>query len=126
MLEFVRELNVLVGPNNVGKTAVVEALRALLAGADDPYPRLDTDDLHVPKGGSASGEITFRYVFTDLSLEDEADFANALKTGADGKTEAHLGVTYGNPDKAGKDLYRRRDSHFRRLWTYRNIAGNCC
>jgi AAA15 family ATPase/GTPase len=28
-------LNVLVGPNNVGKTAVVDALRALLAGMDD-------------------------------------------------------------------------------------------
>lgn len=107
VLEFVRELNVLVGPNNVGKTAVVEALRALLAGADDPYPRFDTDDLHVPKGGAASGEITFRYVFADLSLEDEADFANALKIGADGKTEAHLGVTYGNPDKAGRLQVRR-------------------
>lgn len=36
-LRFVPGLNVLVGPNNIGKTAVVDALRALLAGADDPY-----------------------------------------------------------------------------------------
>jgi putative ATP-dependent endonuclease of the OLD family len=35
-LKFVPGLNVLVGPNNVGKTAVVDALRALLAGMDDP------------------------------------------------------------------------------------------
>lgn len=37
-LNFRPGLNVIVGPNNIGKTAVVEALRALLAGADDPYP----------------------------------------------------------------------------------------
>ena len=39
-LGFRPGLNVLVGSNNVGKTAVVDALRALLAGHDDPYPRL--------------------------------------------------------------------------------------
>lgn len=101
-LEFVPALNVLVGPNNVGKTAVVDALRALLAGADDPYPRFDTDDIHIPKGGKPSGEITFEYVFRELSSEDEADFLHALKTDSTGKIEARLGVTYGNPDKAGR------------------------
>jgi putative ATP-dependent endonuclease of OLD family len=106
-LEFVPGLNVLVGPNNVGKTAVVEGLRALLAGADDPYPRFDVDDAHMPKGGTASGDITFKYVFTALSFEDEAEFSHALKADATGKTEAHLGVTYGSPDKAGRLQVRR-------------------
>lgn len=78
-LEFVPGLNVLVGPNNIGKTAVVDALRALLAGADDPYPRFDRDDLHLGKGGESEGEIAFEYVFRDLSIEDEADFLHALK-----------------------------------------------
>ncbi|MCC8558691.1 ATP-dependent nuclease [Xanthomonas vesicatoria] len=48
-LHFQSGLNVLVGANNAGKTAVVDALRALLAGHDDPYPRLDSEDLHRPK-----------------------------------------------------------------------------
>ena len=77
-LEFVPGLNVLIGPNNVGKTAVVDALRALLAGMDYPYPRFDIDDIHLPKGGTASGDIAFRYTFRDLSSDDEADFSNAL------------------------------------------------
>lgn len=50
-LNFQPGLNVLVGPNNVGKTAVIDALRALLAGHDEPYPRLDNEDIHRPKGG---------------------------------------------------------------------------
>lgn len=39
-LSFQAGLNVLVGGSNVGKTAVVDALRALLAGHDEPYPLL--------------------------------------------------------------------------------------
>ncbi|MCA0302417.1 MAG: ATP-dependent endonuclease [Proteobacteria bacterium] len=106
-IEFVAGLNVLVGPNNVGKTAVVEALRALLAGADDPYPRFDETDLHLPKSEPPIGEIAFRYIFAGLSADDEADFSHALKPGADGEIEAHLGVSYGTPDKAGRFQVRR-------------------
>ena len=101
-LVFQPGLNVIVGPNNIGKTAVVDALRALLAGADDPYPRFNRDDLHLPKGGAATGDISFEYVFRDLSPDDEADFLHALRPGADGKLEAALGVTYGDADKAGR------------------------
>jgi putative ATP-dependent endonuclease of OLD family len=106
-LEFQPGLNVIVGPNNIGKTAVVDALRALLAGADDPYPKFTRDDLHLPKGGAASGDITFEYVFRELSPEDEADFLHALRPGADDKLEAVLGVNYGDVDKAGRLRPRR-------------------
>ncbi|ESW80851.1 ATP-dependent endonuclease [Mesorhizobium sp. LSJC285A00] len=101
-INFQPGLNVIVGPNNIGKTAVVDALRALLAGVDDPYPRFARDDLHLPKGGTSSGEITFGYVFKDLTGDDEADFLHALRPGADGALEAVLGVSYGDPDRSGR------------------------
>jgi len=101
-LEFRPGLNIIVGPNNIGKTAVVDALRALLASADDPYPKFTQDDLHTPKDGAASGEIIFEYVFRDLSADDESDFLHALKLGADGKIEAKLGISYGDVDRAGR------------------------
>ncbi len=106
-LEFTDGLNVIVGPNNVGKTAVVDALRALLAGADDPYPRFTREDTHLPKGGVASGEISFRYVFKDLNPDDEADFLHALKPDANGTLEAVLGVSYGDADKVGRLKVRK-------------------
>ncbi|UJW86907.1 ATP-dependent nuclease [Devosia sp. SL43] len=101
-LEFGTGLNIIVGPNNIGKTAVVEALRSLLAGADDPYPRFSVDDIHLPKGAEAAGDILFEYVFRDLSLDDEADFLHALQLDGDGKTEVFLGVSYGDPDRTGR------------------------
>ncbi|MCW5322015.1 DUF2813 domain-containing protein [Verminephrobacter aporrectodeae subsp. tuberculatae] len=101
-LQFQSGLNVLVGANNVGKTAVVDALRALLAGHDEPYPRLDADDVHRPKDGKPAGDIVFRYVFRDLSQDDEADFLAALKPNPTGILEAHITIRYAEADKVGR------------------------
>jgi putative ATP-dependent endonuclease of OLD family len=101
-LTFQSGLNVLVGGNNVGKTAVVDALRALLAGHDEPFPRLCEDDVHRPSVGKPSGDIVFEYVFSGLDLDDEADFLSALVPDASGKLQAHITIRYSEPDKAGR------------------------
>ncbi len=101
-LSFQPGLNVLVGSNNVGKTAVIDALRALLAGYDEPYPRLDGEDMYRPKGGVPTGDIEFRYIFRDLDADDEADFLAALKPGDAGKLEAHITIRYSEADKTGR------------------------
>ncbi|MGE0290100.1 MAG: ATP-dependent endonuclease [Bradyrhizobium sp.] len=106
-VKFAPGLNVIVGPNNIGKTAVVDALRALLAGADDPYPRFDKEDIHIPKSGTQATEIRFEYIFRGLSLDDEADFLHAIRKNSAGKTEAVLGVSYGEIDQAGRLRPRR-------------------
>lgn len=101
-LSFQPGLNVLVGGNNTGKTAVVDALRALLAGHEEPYPRLGEEDVHRPKGGTPSGDIVFEYMFTGLDTDDEADFLAALVPDAAGKLEAHIKIRYSDPDKGGR------------------------
>lgn len=106
-IQFQPGLNIIVGANNVGKTAVVDALRALLAGHDDPPARLDTDDLHRPKEGEAAGDITFHYVFRGLSLDDEADFLAALKPDGNGNLEAHIYVRYSGADASGRLRVKR-------------------
>jgi putative ATP-dependent endonuclease of the OLD family len=101
-LSFQAGLNVLVGGNNVGKTAVVDALRALLAGHDEPYPRLGEEDVYRPKCGTPSGDIVFEYVFSGLDADDEADFLAALVPDTAGNLEAHIKIRYSDPDKAGR------------------------
>lgn len=106
-IQFQPGLNIIVGANNVGKTAVVDALRALLAGHDEPPPRLDTDDLHRPKEGDPAGDITFHYVFRDLAPDDEADFLAALKPDENGNLEAHVYVRYSGSPPFSRTLTRR-------------------
>lgn len=106
-LPFQPGLNVLIGANNVGKTSVIDALRALLAGHDDPYPRFDTSDVHQPPGGAPSGDIDFHYVFRDLDADDEADFLAALKPAGAGKLEAHIHIRYTDADKTGRLRVKR-------------------
>ncbi|CAJ0729137.1 MAG: AAA family ATPase [Ralstonia sp.] len=104
-------LNVLVGPNNAGKTAVVDALRVLLSAGDEGALRVSSYDLHVTDAGAQSAQATFSYVFAGLSKSEEADFLTALKptTNAKGETEyeAHLTVRYSNPDDSGRLRVRR-------------------
>jgi len=107
-LEFQKVLNILVGPNNAGKTAVVEALRALLDGIDEPYPRLNADDIQRPKGGTPTGSVLFEFTFADLTLDDEAEFMAAIRPGPGGAMQAHFSVGYGEPDKGGRLRALRR------------------
>ncbi|EPW8903526.1 ATP-dependent endonuclease [Pseudomonas aeruginosa] len=106
-LRFQAGLNVLVGANNVGKSAIVDALRALLAGHEEPYPRFDIDDRHCPRDGEAEGDIDFHYVFRGLDHDDEADFIAALKPNTEGQMEAHIHVRYSDADKAGRFRVKR-------------------
>lgn len=106
-LKFQPGLNVLVGPNNVGKSAVVDALRTLLAGHEEPYPRLDISDRHRPREGEPEGDISFHFVFKNLSHHDEADFIAALKPCADKSMEAHIHVRYTDADQTGRFRVKR-------------------
>lgn len=106
-LKFQPGLNVLVGPNNVGKSAVVDALRTLLAGHEEPYPRLDISDRHRPRAGEPEGDISFHFVFKNLSHDDEADFIAALKPCADKTMEAHIHVRYTDADQTGRFRVKR-------------------
>jgi putative ATP-dependent endonuclease of OLD family len=108
-LKFRPGLNVLVGPNNVGKTAVVDALRALLSTTEEGALRISESDLHVPRtpGTVSPTQISFHYVFRGLTVDEEADFLTALKptpgpAGVAVEYEAHMHVRYSSPDAGGR------------------------
>lgn len=108
ILEFTPGLNIIVGANNIGKTALVDGLRSLLAGHEDPYPRFTSDDVHRPADGSEpKGGILFQFEFSGLSIEDEADFLPALIPVGD-IFEAHLSVSYSPVDVGSGRMKPRR------------------
>jgi putative ATP-dependent endonuclease of OLD family len=107
-LTFKPGLNIVVGPNNVGKTAVIDSLRALLAGHDEPFPKLSLDDVHRAKNGQATGPIEFHYIFSALDQDDEADFLSALIPSPTGELQAHIHIRYSDPDASSGRLRIKR------------------
>lgn len=111
-LSFKSGLNVIVGPNNAGKTALVDALRVLLSASDEGSLRLTELDLHLSATGARSPSATFTFVFSGLSEEHEADFMTALipvKNAAGALTgyEARFNVQYTQAEPGGRLRLRR-------------------
>lgn len=67
-------LNMLVGPNDAGKSAIVDAARYVLWTRGDDYIRPDEHDFHVGGEGVRGCDFIVRCTFDNLSADEEARF----------------------------------------------------
>ena len=96
LLDLNPGLTALVGENDAGKTALVDALRLVLGTSDQEYLRLETADFHRPVGAiDAADEITITCLFDGLTKGDRGAFAEYLSYQATDKgTKTVLHVTW--------------------------------
>lgn len=71
-------LTALVGENDAGKTAVIDALRYILGTRDQEQLRIDETDFHRSSEGEQADQITIKLVFRDLTKADRGAFAEFL------------------------------------------------
>jgi putative ATP-dependent endonuclease of OLD family len=106
-----RGLTALVGENDAGKTAVIDALRFVLGTMDQEWYRLEDTDLHA---GGTSREIRIACKFEELSARAKTAFAEYLTYGSTGEEEPVLYVNWMARD-TGEVLrgrpYRRVEVH---------------
>jgi putative ATP-dependent endonuclease of OLD family len=89
-VRFPRGLCVIVGENNSGKTAIIDALRLMLFSSRDfDALRLNEDDFRTITNYAP---IEVFCVFSDLQEEDEVHFQECLVDVGDGKFEARLNI----------------------------------
>lgn len=69
-----RGLNILVGPNDSGKTAIVDAPRYVLWTRGDDFVRLEFGDFHAKADGTRVSELLIRCTFDGLTPNEEACF----------------------------------------------------
>jgi putative ATP-dependent endonuclease of OLD family len=81
-------LNVLVGENESGKSAVVDAIRYLLWTTAGDYQRLSEDDFHV-WGTTRASDLTIRCSFSDLAPREVGRYLEWLSV-EDGKPCLHI------------------------------------
>src|ERR1700744_1063246 len=87
-ITFPRGLCVIVGENNAGKTAIIDALRLMLfPGRDFDALRLNEDDFRT---GTDFAPIEISCTYADLKDEDEVHFQECLVDIGDGKFEVRI------------------------------------
>lgn len=102
-------LTALVGQNDAGKTAVIDALRLVLGTRDQDILRVDTMDFHQPTPDALHAEqIVIQLTFRGLTTADRAAFAEFLtyETIAD-ITDTTLIVTWVAKRNTKEDSSRR-------------------
>ena len=67
-------LNILVGPNDSGKTAVIDTSRFILWTRGDDYLRLEPGDFHVRPDGTKVNQLLLRCTFDGLTPDEESRF----------------------------------------------------
>ncbi|WP_175453267.1 AAA family ATPase [Paracoccus tibetensis] len=82
-------LNILVGPNDAGKSAIIDAARYVLWTRGDDYIRPDEHDFHVGVDGTRACDFAVRCTFDDLSADEEARFLEWC-TNEKGKLRLHV------------------------------------
>ena len=88
VVTFPKGLTVIVGENNTGKTAIIDALRLMLFSSRDfEALRLNEDDF---RRGSENSPIEISCTFCDLNDDDEVHFQECLVDIGDGKFHVRL------------------------------------
>jgi len=74
VLKLKQGLNILVGPNDSGKTAILDAPRHVLWTRGDDFVRLDATDFYVSETGVRADQMLIRCTFEGLTPDEEARF----------------------------------------------------
>jgi putative ATP-dependent endonuclease of OLD family len=102
-------LTALVGENDAGKTAVIDAIRLVLGTRDQDMLRVEPVDFHqAAPGGARADQIVIRLTFRGLTAADRGAFAEFLTyETVGGKVETVLIVTWMAKRNAKESSSRR-------------------
>lgn len=89
-IQFNEGVTALVGENDAGKTAVIDAIRYVLQTRDAEYLRLQIEDFHIASHGAQAENITLRCTLEGLSPVELGAFAEYVTyTGGVGRMYVH-------------------------------------
>lgn len=77
-IDFHKGVTALVGENDAGKTAVIDAIRHTLMTRDMEFMRLQPEDFHIRNDGQQAVEITIRARLSGLTDSEKGAFAEYL------------------------------------------------
>jgi len=108
-LEFNKGLNVIIGENNTGKTAVIDALRLSFSiGLQRREIFLSPDDFFIDRSGRKANKIEFHLTFSDILEEEQGIFVEMLAINEGSEPELKLHIRYELINKNGIEKIKFR------------------
>lgn len=89
-VKFHNGLNLLVGENDSGKTAIIDAIKFILGTQSNDYQRIDEKDFYKPVNGKRTSELKIECTFADLSPNEAANFLEWLNFNSEDKYELQI------------------------------------
>ncbi|MDQ0876136.1 putative ATP-dependent endonuclease of OLD family [Paenibacillus sp. V4I3] len=90
IVEFHKNFNLIIGENDAGKTAIIDAIKITLGTSSEDNYRISEDDFYVSSGGSTSQEIVIECIFTALSEQEAGLFLEWLSFDKNKKYELQV------------------------------------
>lgn len=107
-LNFNKTINIVIGENNIGKSALIDALRLILShGQYKKKLYIYPDDFHINEFGERANQITIDIFFENLTEEQGTAFYPLLGGADTSKAEMHLLYTL-YKDKHGNDKIKEQ------------------
>lgn len=96
-IKFNSGLNLLVGENDSGKTAIIDAIKMVLFTQSYEYYRLEDEDFHIPSNadeGERAKELRIECVFRGFQFSEAKNFLEwiSIEKDSEGKSHYYLRV----------------------------------
>lgn len=92
-VNFKPGVNLLIGENDSGKTAIIDAIKHLLLTQSREYIGLDEYDFHEPNSGIRSKKLKIEAVFKDFKSKEAANFLEWIGFNDKGEYELKVWLT---------------------------------
>lgn len=92
-IEFNPNFNVLIGENDSGKSAIIDAIKLLLGTVSNDYIRIDESDFYQRNSKELSDEFSIVAIFKDLSDKEAGSFLEWISIDESGNYELRLILT---------------------------------
>lgn len=89
-IQFNKNFNLIIGENDAGKTAIIDAIKITLGTSSEDNLRITENDFHVSHTGEVAREIKIECIFTDLSEEEGGQFLEWLSFDKNGNYELQV------------------------------------
>jgi len=108
-VHFHQGINALIGENDAGKSAIIDAIKLVLKTQSGEYIQLSDDDFHISKDGTQASEFSIDCVFTGFNDNEAKNFVEWLTFKRDkntGAVEYTLSLSYLATQSKGRLHYK--------------------